>query len=165
MKNSLILYLLCFCLSAFWMSCEKADLQKASKDDKSITERTDDCENCPIDDCCCAVELNGSSAADLIFCGTHSGIGLCNFPNPPGPCSAFSNGGTHFSLNSSTPYGVFCMVKGNSFSIYNNAVGSVSVKVSCQHDQTHPQTLTVTIPGGTYYYFLNNSDCELTQCQ
>lgn len=164
MKTLHIIYMLCFCLTACWMSCEKADIQKSSKDDTLITTRTDDCENCPIDDCCCAVELNGSSSADLLLCGTDNYIGLCSV-SPPSPCSAISNGGVHLSLNSSTTYGVFCMVKGNSFSVYNNGGGSASLKVSCQHDQAHPQTVTFSIGAGNYAYFLNNSSCELSQCQ
>lgn len=145
-------------------SCEKADLQKSSKEGTILTPRTDDCENCPIDDCCCVVQLNASSSANIDLCGTDSGIGLCQQNNPPGPCSAISNGGTHFNLSTTVPYGVFCMVKGNSFYVHNNSGGTVSLKVSCQHDQVGPQFINFTLAAGGYAYFVSDSECGLTQC-
>jgi hypothetical protein len=165
-KYSFFSILICISFVMLIYSCEKAYLQKSSKEETVLTPRTDDCDNCPIDDCCCAVELAGTStSATLELCGTSSGIGLCSItPDPPSPCSPISGGGIHIVLGTGHTYEPFCMGKGNSFSIHNISGFPVTIKLSCQHDMVHPQTVTITIANGGYYYYVTNSSCEITEC-
>jgi len=56
------------------VSCEKTDIQKPLNNDNSkigFRNVPDDCSDCPVNDCCCAVVwTSGQSPTTLNFCGT-----------------------------------------------------------------------------------------------
>lgn len=146
--------------------CDKSD-QSTSIQDQQLESRTvASCDNCPIDDCCCAIELQSSGGfADLRLCGTSNGFGLCSPPTPPSPCSSISGGADAMTLNSTNIRDLFCMNQGNSFSIYNNGMFDAVIKVSCLYDQTDAQFTFITIEPDEYAYFFNDNGCEHTVCQ
>ena len=170
MKNTV--FSISFICSLFFLmitACERTELQKSTLDrTQNLTTRSEFCENCDEDDCCCAVELQfpNSSTATLRLCGTADGtITTCSDPTPPSPCSAISGGGKAFVLNLNDPKEGFCMVKGNSFYVRNAGIADADIKITCQHDITGPQIITVTIPPGQTYYYGTNSSCEIAVCE
>lgn len=151
------------------MACEKADIQKTRLEEETpVTLRTDDCTDCPFDDCCCGIEwLTGNQFLTIQFCGT-SGSRLSTetcMATPPSPCAQIT--GFLFgpvTLNSGTPKQAFCMNPGDSFVIYVGGSGSASFRITCQDDQGNPQSITITLTGGNRYYFDTNGSCEVVQC-
>ena len=147
--------------------CDKSD-QSTSIQDQQLDSRTvSSCDDCPIDDCCCAIELQFplTGSANLRLCGTSNRFGLCSPPSPPSPCSSISGGADGIMLTPANIRGLFCMNQGNSFSIYNNGMFPAVIKVSCLYDQTDAKFAFITIDPGEYAYFFNDNGCEHTLCQ
>jgi hypothetical protein len=170
MKNSLFLYILCFSLSFFWMSCEKADQTTTSTvaNNEQLTSRwTTECSDCTDHNaCCCDIELQFPNTTDayISICGTADGGGTCSF-SPPSPCSAISGGGQSTYLYSGNLKEGFCMVKGNSFSITNTSSSAYAyVKFTCHYDQVSPTYTYLTIPPNTTYFFGADGSCDIFQC-
>jgi len=169
MKKIQILRIVCFFLLSFNYACEKADFQKPPLQEVyAVTLRTEDCTDCPIDDCCCGIQwLSGNQSLTIQFCGT-SGSRLSNETceaTPPSPCSQIS--GYLFgpvNLNSITPKQAFCMNPGDSFVIYVGGNGFASFRITCQDDMSNPQSITVTLTGGNRYYFDTNGGCDVVEC-
>lgn len=168
MKKNQILHIVCFFLLAFNYACEKADLQKSSTvDDVKIENRDvpDDCEDCPVDDCCCLVQMTQGSAT-LDLCGTSSPLfstTACG-PTIAGGCTISGYLLTTFLDASGSPSSYhFCMAKGTPFYIQSSHIATA--RITCQAGAANPQTVSVTFntPGGKAYYSVNES-CELVPC-
>lgn len=148
------------------LGCEKAEIQRSVGTNVQIESRTVDCDDCPIDDCCCGLELL-TSGVSITFrlCNTTSGIGLCS-GGSSGGCSPSNNGGTHFTLSSSNLMERFCVNKGDAYWIQNtHSTQDALVKLTCQSDFVFPQIVQITIPAGQTYYFDTNNDCDVSSCQ
>ena len=151
--------------------CDKSDqstIAQINSNDQLTTRTVASCDDCPIDDCCCAIELQfpSTGSANLRLCGTSNGFGLCSPPTPPGPCSSISGGADAMMLDLNNIRDLFCMNKGSSFSIFNNAGGTPpDIKVSCRYNQTSANFINVTFDANGYAYFDVEDDCELTVCQ
>ena len=149
------------------ISCDKSDLQKSlSNDDSKLTTRTDDCEDCPVNDCCCSIEYVSGNGVQIEVCGTTGpeiGTSTCG-PIDIGSCITISGyyWGPFYVDFSNNKY-LFCMAENSSFMI-NALAGSTSVKITCQEGLLAPQTVTPTLTVFNRYYYTVNEDCELEAC-
>lgn len=149
--------------------CERAELQKSSPiDNEKITSRGDDCTDCPVEDCCCFVELVAGSSATLIFCGTSGpevSTQSCDFDVDGCPTTSGYSFTTMLD-DTNDPSEFFCMQKNTAFRIAI-ANGSATLNVTCQYGQMNPQVLNFSlssIAGPNRRYFTVDGDCELTEC-
>jgi hypothetical protein len=148
-------------------SCEHAELQRSSSNtNEKINTRTDDCDDCVTADCCCIIEwVSGSGTIQL--CGTvgnRLSESLCGPITDVGTC--FDIEGYYlgpFILNSGNLYQLFCMDESTSFMI-NAYTGPVTVTITCQVDQTNPQTINVTLQGGNRYFYSVSTGCVVEDC-
>ena len=111
------------------MSCEKQDFQKEISDGSKIEPRISSCDECPVEDCCCGVQLLTPTGTNLIICGTSSPdvtTTTCGFMVGSCTVSGFE---LPFSL-AQTEKELFCMPQNAGFSIYSSA--GATVRVSCQ---------------------------------
>ena len=125
-----------------------------------ITSRADDCNDCGTD-CCCFVELDGSTSASLLFCGTSDGASACNEPND---CNGFSGGGQLITLSTTTPRKLFCMGLNAPFRIQNVGTEDVDIIVSCQNDSGLPQTIMINLGPGNKAFISTDGNCEVDDC-
>jgi len=171
MKTSFILYILCFSLIACWTSCEKAIdtniSHKSSSQSQLLPRDGGECDNCPIDDCCCAVWLQPSEQeARIRLCGSSDGLLSCS-GNATGNCSAFSGGGHSWILqDGGFEKAIFCMDQGDPFYVSNFASSDpANIIVSCQNGATNPDTMWIQLGAGTSRYIQTNGSCEILPCQ
>lgn len=132
----------------------------------ALTSRADECEDCPVDDCCCGIELFGSTfSADIELCGTSDGSDSCGPFSPGGGCGTISGGGQSFTLTDVTnPKKLFCMDKNAAFQIGNTSNSSIQIRVTCQENLASPLYDTITIPAQSRIFYQTNGDCELDPC-
>ena len=135
----------------------------------ALTDRADECEDCPVDDCCCVVEILSTSSdpfTDINLCGTSDGTDACGPATPGSPCfSNVSGGGQTFNLHvTNNPREVFCMNKNATFWLANTGNGIVDLEVTCQHNLTSPITYQFTITPSDRIYINNDGDCEVEKC-
>ena len=72
MKHIPLLSFLICALMVLLVSCEQADIQKSTNNSVVIEPRNIHCSDCPVNDCCCAIELLGSSKIPIsIFVARH----------------------------------------------------------------------------------------------
>jgi len=151
------------------ISCDKAEIQKSQKDNSEITSRTDDCDDCPVLDCCCSITYVSGDAAELEICGSTGNrlsTTTCGPVDPPGnDCPNVS--ATYylgpFQLDGNNTRELFCVPENASFMI-NVLQRNTVVSITCQQGQTSPQTVTPTLVFGNRYFFETNGDCELDTC-
>jgi hypothetical protein len=147
------------------LACENSEIQKSITDKVMIEQRQPNCDNCPVEDCCCRVALNGSSAAALTFCGTtnpelsssHCSVDLVD-------CNDIS--GYYWTHNLFTPGNTdeyFCVAKNSSFMIGVGTVGA-NLTLTCQVGQANPQVINLSLGAGEKFYYTADGDCELTAC-
>ena len=153
----------------FYTSCEKAGIQDSIKGNAKIEYRAiDDCEECPAENCCCTIELENGTQADLILCGVWNNTSPsnpCSTSNPPSPCSAISGITSLIALNSITnPREHFCLPIGGSFRIFNNTGMEVKLILTCQADMTEPDYETITMGIDDVLYFDGDGNCLLEPC-
>lgn len=125
----------------FYISCEKTGIQITDKNSEEIritTREVEDCEECPLEYCCCAVELAGlSTSASLYFCGAYD-EDVPTVPcsqSPSSPCSSISGGRKTVNLLATGPSReLFCVPAGGSFSIYNYGGSSVTLRFSVRQE-------------------------------
>lgn len=143
------------------IGCHLNEKQSALSDDAAvISARADDCGDCGTD-CCCFVELDGSTSASLLFCGTSDGASACNEPDD---CGGFSTGGQLITLNTTTPRKLFCMIKTNPFRIQNVGMNAVDIIVSCTTESGIPQTIMIHLESTQKAYIGTDGDCEVGPC-
>lgn len=157
-------------IAGFMIACDNTDIPvHHAKDGQSLTNRTEDCTDCPMNDCCCMMEYQ-SGAGDLFieFCGS-TGLRLstevCELDNPPSPCDPIE--GYYLGpvpLNGTITRQLFCMDENSSLVINVTGSGSVTVSITCQVDETSPQTINVTLTAGNRYFFNADGSCEIEQC-
>ena len=170
MKNNHLFYiLLCVFTLSGLISCEKAEILKSSvKDDKTITLRTDDCDDCPVNDCCCEIVVTSGSVT-LEICGTTGNRLSTNscgpVTNPPGSCnpvpSTYYLGPIILGMGGSQ---IFC-VPVNSTIMFNVTSGNANVDITCQKGQSTPQTVSTSFSLGNRYFFGTDGDCVIGPCQ
>jgi hypothetical protein len=154
-------------------ACEKSEMQKSSaissKEIKSRSCPTTDCDDCdPVEDCCCSVTLLDVPDGPLYleFCGT-SGPCLsttaCN-DEDPGICGDINGFIENITLPSQFSTALFCVAKNSPFAI-KSSTQALNVRLTCQVGQATPSTVTIklnTAPNKPYWE--TDGDCELTPC-
>jgi hypothetical protein len=152
------------------VGCEKADIQKSLPNDQvKIQNRDvpDDCEDCPVTDCCCGVELLSGQNATFWLCGTSVPTTSIDCgPTQPGTCYQIQGYILPFLVTSTDQFKYFCMSEDNSFYIQNRnpSGGSTTIRITCQAGQLGPQSVDVELaPGNTAYYTVND-ECEVHAC-
>ena len=135
---------------------------------KFYKDKFTDCSECPDeDDCCCGIELQDTDMgqASLRICGTTDGTGSCSDSSAPSPCISISGGGQAISLSPQDPKFGFCMLPGNSFYIQNMDLNNpADITITCQDDVVFAQTLTISIPANTRWYFDTDGGCVTVRC-
>lgn len=169
MKNlRLSIIFACFLTGFFYISCEKSGYTNEMEltDNQRISNRTvEECEDCPnAGDCCCAIESqNPDDFITLQLCGTSDGAGACSGSAACG--SSFIGGGQQITLQMGDYRKLFCMGQGNAFWIKNLSMTTpASIYLTCQHDLTAPQILSITIPANSTYYYETVNACVLSGC-
>lgn len=159
-----ILYIIIF--SSFTLllsSCEKSESDHARHERLGI--RADDCEQCPDNDCCCYVELNGGSIAELVFCGTTNpdiSTSICG-PIDLADCPDISGFYWAETLNSGDPNEFFCVMPGTSFMIGAGPATGTSIRFTCQYGQLNPQFINLALSAGEKRYYTVDG-CTISEC-
>jgi hypothetical protein len=148
-------------LLLFFSACYLNDKDAALSDDSAkVSTRADDCSDCD-DDCCCFVELDGSTtSASLLFCGTLDGASVCSEPN----CFGIMGGGQLITLSTGTPRKLFCMGLNSPFRIWNFGTNDVDIIVSCTTESGLPQTIMIHLDAGDKAFISTDGDCEVDEC-
>jgi len=148
----------------FATSCDKADIQKSLPNDSAkITTRSDDCENCPAEDCCCRI-VSQSGTTNLTFCGTTNpewSTFECTV-DLEDPCPDIIGYYWFASLSGTGDDEFFCVAKNSSFMV--GVASASSLTISCQVGQTSPQIVNLTPTAGEKFYFTVDESCELSTC-
>ena len=161
--------MLCFSLTALLYSCEKTADQSTTGNvayNGQLASRTvEDCEDCPENYCCCGIELYGTTtSANIDVCGFSNGTYSCGIYFPSG-CSAFGGYGENFQLDETDlPRVAVCKEENGVFRIYNNESYTITIRITCQHDISSPQWVTINIPATSAVFYHINGDCEVVQC-
>jgi hypothetical protein len=171
-SNQLNLFLLIsmFILVMAMVSCDKNEVQRTEGQPDSttaVTNRTiDDCEDCPVDYCCCAVEvINPSDIYDLLFCGVYTNMtgSPCGPFSPGSPCGTISGISSLFQLSSLNTRALFCVPTGGSFRILKTSGSGVTLRIACDLEQVNPTWFPFNIDGSPVYYYVNDCD-DLDGC-
>ena len=166
-NNNFFIIIICSIFILGSTGCERTDLQRSSPYDlvKIEPREIEECDDCPLNDCCCAVWLQNSlSSAQLYFCGTSDGNELCS-GDATGICDEFSGGGQYLFLNTGTPKRGFCVDPGQGFWVRNLGDNPAYIYITCQDDVTGPQTLTITLQPSEILYIGSNGECEIFECE
>lgn len=167
-KYSFSLIFACGLLLLSLTGCEKTAVQTPDKQlANPVAPRSVECEGytCPDDDdCCCGVWLqNISETASLFLCGTSDGDNACTVPEV-GDCPEAGGLSQTIYLDSNNFREGFCVTKGTTFYIRNMGSSNANIRLTCQHDWTAPQILTLSIAPGWYVQYSANGICYLTDC-
>ena len=165
MKNLFFLLLSSFTLCL--TSCEKAESDHAKHERLGI--RAESCQYCPPADCCCWVELTGTTQlANLTFCGTTNpdiSTNVCGPIDLEAPCEPVVGFYWTHQLtddNNETSTEFFCVEKGTSFMI--GCANNATVRFTCQYGQTSPTFTPLIFTSGDKRYFTVDNDCEVDEC-
>lgn len=172
MKNLFLIYILACMASLFlFVSCEQSELQTTTKPNTTLPVTTrsaiEDCEDCPIDYCCCEIELlSPNMISQVLFCGAYLGTPgtSCGPFNPGSPCSTISGISSSQFFSGSGDRHLFCAPTGGSFCIQNTSGFEIRIRFSCQYDVTNPDEQIITLGLNGIACFNNNSNCELSPC-
>ena len=153
-------------------SCEKAEIQKSlvttnGKVQAREDDCVDDCEDCPVNDCCCAITLlSNTEPAGLVLCGT---TGPCVSERTCDVdeldlCEDIEGFELDIALLNQFSTVLFCVPENTPFGIISSD-GTHLVRITCQLGQTNPQSVIITLnsPPAKPYWETNGS-CELTSC-
>jgi len=160
----IISILLCLNFAFFFSACDKAEIQKSVAKIESRSDCVDECDDCPVDDCCCAITLTDGFTTNLIFCGvTDPCLSTQACSVEAGSC-VISGYELYSALSSvSNPTELFCVNKNSAFYILSSA--NVSARITCQLGQANPQYVNVTFntPNNKAYYVVDG-DCTISNC-
>lgn len=157
--------MICFFTVFTMMSCEKTEIQKTtSVEEVSIVPRTD-CQYCPVEHCCCSIEVLTDDHIEFEFCGTSGSketIVVCGPISITG-CNGDIEGYTWVIELDQNEKQSFCMEPGTPFML-KVLSGSGTIRISCQEGETSPQNVTIPVTSPNRYYFNVNGQCVVTGC-
>jgi len=155
----------------FIASCDKSDIQKSDSKIALRDDCVDDCEDCPANDCCCAITLlssPGIGGVDLVLCGT-SGPCLsereCEVTDLDMCADILNSFELDINLPNQFSTGLFCVSKNTPFGITSAGPGTPTVRLTCQLGHTSPQSVTITLnspPDKPFWQ--TDGNCELSNC-
>ncbi len=158
--------MLCFSFLLTTVSCDKAEVQKPIVNNQPIVPRGPalSCEDCPVEDCCCAVELIDGGPVSFELCGTSSPNVLTT------PCSdtwgscSISGFILPYTLTSLFDLEIFCMPINSAFRIKSTSGSSAgTVRISCQYGQAATISEDISFPGQGFFFI--DGDCVIsTHC-
>ena len=172
MKTNQIFNIL-FCMTCMFIatSCEKAEIQKTGTL-KHIEGRScpiTNCDECPDDDCCCAIELVNGSDVTLELCGTSSPNCLttqtCYVDGLDPNCPDISGFLEYITLTAGSPRAKFCVPQNSPFGIVGPSTSTSTIRVHCQGAHPSPTWVTITLntpPDKPYWE--TGTDCLLSPC-
>ena len=146
-------------------ACEEIELQKSQQKIEARDHCIDDCNDCPVDDCCCVIEALSGNLVNLTWCGVSDPCVSST------PCSG-SAGGCNISgseFYGTINYGaadyteLFCVPKGRAFYVQPGIGQTGTARMTCQLGQANPTYVNITWNGNKVYYSTGN-DCSLTSC-
>jgi len=160
-----------FCMTCMFMlpACEKSiDQTQVSVVDQNgqITTREEaDCSICPLDCCCCGIEMVNTQGFMLEICGLCDGDFLCGPFSPNPPCSTVSGIAKNltFSLPNQARH-TFCVEPGASIRITNISGMPAVFRFTCEPHLSPPPYVNVTLAPGAFEYFYNNGSCMVVGC-
>jgi hypothetical protein len=165
MKNKHLFQTLVCLLAMFIVGCENSEFtKKISSPDQPIELRAEDCEDCPVNDCCCSVEMTAGLSMELVFCGTTGPFlssSECEFDIMG--CNLITGYYEYHTITSVDPKYFFCVSPGTGFSIGSTS-GNASFTVTCQEGDLDPQSENFNISGPQRHYFTVNGGCEVGPC-
>jgi hypothetical protein len=148
-------------------SCENSDPQVKADTGLPVEPRSiDDCEDCPVDYCCCAVEIvDPIDNYWLQFCGVYTNMAgsPCGPFSPGSPCGTISGSSSTLQLSSSNTRALFCVPTGGSFRILKTLGGDVTLRISCDLDQVAPTWFPFNLGSDPVYYHVEDCD-DLEGC-
>ena len=159
--------MLCFSFLLTTVGCDKAELQKPVVDNQPIMPRGPaiDCTDCPVEDCCCAVELIEDGPVSFELCGTSSpNVITTPCSDTWGTCS-ISGFLLPYTLNNLYDVEIFCMPLNSAFRIKSTSGSSPgTVRITCQYGQLGSVSEDVAFPGQAFFYV--DEECVIsTHCQ
>ncbi len=170
MKNIFLNIMLCMISMLLLVACtQESDTRintQNANDNTPLTTRGD-CDDCPGDDeCCCAVWLQpGATSATLQFCGTSNGLSAC-LGAATGNCPSFTGGGLFRDLDTDEPRKTFCVGENSPFYVRNlSATLTANIIITCQSDQTAPDTMWLQIAPSGFVYIETSNACVVTPCE
>lgn len=165
-KNSLLPILFCMSSVLFIMACEKAEVTNSSAKIEPRSDCVDDCNDCPVNDCCCSITITEGGETDLILCGTTDPCLSTTACRPAEAGNCIISGYTiEMTLNSAgVATGLFCVDPNSPF--YIQSSNNVSARITCRVGQSPPQGVNVTFntPPNNKAYYTVNGDCEISSC-
>ncbi len=152
------------------LACEQYDSSQPESDTWTrVYPRTvEGCDDCPIDYCCCAIEIWGfTTAANISVCGFSNGNYICGTFDPPGTaCPNVSGYGEDIALDyTNLPHVAVCKDKNGVFRIYNNEDYAITIRITCEYNVTSPNWTVINIPEGEDVFYSTSSNCGLALCQ
>lgn len=154
-----------------WLSsCETPEVQRpplTNGDQIQNRDVPDDCEDCPVSDCCCSVEYLSGPSMNVWICGSTTGLSNIDCgPVQTGSCYEIEGYILPFEVESQNPFGFYCMAKNSSFYIQNrNTSGSgTAIRITCQAGQIGAQSDDITLGPGNSAFYTVNGDCEIHEC-
>ncbi len=158
--------MICFFLLTIAYSCEQADVKKSSTNPDGVITLREDCEDCSVGCCCCAIEAVTPADINLRLCGTcDDGDMPCGPYSPPSPCSTFSGAVKPLAFDANHPRRLFCVPEGGSFRIQNtSSTQTVSFRFTCRPDVTPLTYVNVTLGPTDAQFFHNDGSCIAAGC-
>jgi hypothetical protein len=149
-------------------SCDNAlfKTEDSIKLDGTVKVRTD-CEDCDdTNECCCFIELDTDTAANLHLCGTSDGLSACQGDEDICDLIGPAGGGQFVLLTSAlNRRQAFCMYEDHALRIKNTSTtDGADIIISCQNGSMLPQFLQFSIPAQDSVYVKVNEGCELEGC-
>lgn len=157
------LILCCMTSIALLTACEKAEVQKPVVDNQPILPRGPDlnCEDCPVEDCCCAVELVIGTSVQFELCGTSSPNNTTTTCSDTWGLCSISGFLLPYTLTQQSALQVFCMPLGSAFRIKSTSgSGNGTVRITCQYGQLGSVSEDVNLPGQGFLYV--DEDCIIS---
>ena len=152
-------------------ACEKSiDQSQASILDTnsqiSTREGTECSQVCPIDCCCCGIEMVGFTMFDLELCGLCEGDYLCGPHSADPPCSTVSGIGRDLTfIYPGSARHIFCVEPGASIRIFNpSSTLTVSFRFTCEIFLTPPPYMNITLKPHEEKFFYNDGSCMVEGC-
>lgn len=163
--NTFLAMMICFSFLFSTIGCEKAEVQKPSINGTATIEpRSEDCSNCPPEDCCCEVISGNSGVTNLVFCGTTNpewSSSQCSV-DLVDPCPDINGYYWFASLVGQNDSEHFCVAKNSSFMI--GVASAANLTLSCQVGQTSPQIINLSLSAGQKLYYTVDNNCALSTC-
>ena len=133
---------------------------------ESSERSCNNCDQCPVDFCCCRIDLVGPNPADLLVCGNLAGICIpidsC-IVAAAGNCPEIRGELFNFPVPIGTSF-LYCQEEETAIHITNPGTSPVRFRVTCMIDEITTMFTDLIIPGGESATVYVDGDCEPEEC-